>query len=189
MDSSSEITGLVASLRQISDDVRTKFGKLSAEQLNWKPSPESWSVGQCLDHLMTTNRPYVKIVDETLSGNRQTRVMERIPILPGVFGKLLIKYLDPKSERKLKAPLKFQPASSNVPGTIVSDFVKQQGEVAARMEAASGINPERIIISSPAVSVITYSLLDAFRVIETHERRHFAQAERVTQNSHFPGAN
>ncbi len=189
MDASSEITELVAGLSQISDDVRTKFGRLSAEQINWKPGPESWSVGQCLDHLINSNRPYITIVDETLSGQRSTRVIERIPILPGFFGKLLIKSLDPKSVRKLKAPTKFQPASSNVPGTIVSDFVKQQAEVAARMEAAKRISPERIIITSPALSVITYSMLDAFRVIVTHERRHFAQAERVMQNPHFPGAN
>ena len=189
MDASSEITGLVAGLSQISDDVGMKFGGLSAEQLNWKPSLESWSVGQCLDHLINSNRPYITIVDEALTGNRPTRAIERIPVLPGLFGKLLIKSLDPKSVRKLKAPSKFQPASSNVPGTIVSDFVKQQSEVAARMEAAKRLNPDRVIITSPALSVITYSMLDAFRVIVTHERRHFAQAERVIQNPHFPGAN
>jgi len=186
MESSSKIPELVAGLRQVTDDVRATFGHLSVEQLNWKPNPEAWSVGQCLDHLMTSNRPYVRIIDETLSGTRRTRALERLPILPKVFGNLLVNALDPKTVRKLKAPAKFQPASSNVPGTIVSGFIDLQNELVAKIEAAARLNPERIIITSPALSVITYSLFDAFRVIVNHERRHFAQAERVMHAPEFP---
>ena len=45
-------------LRTISDDARASFGSLSGEQLNWKPAADSWSVAQCLDHLIRTNEQF-----------------------------------------------------------------------------------------------------------------------------------
>jgi hypothetical protein len=44
----------------------------------------------------------------------------------------------------------------------------------------------RIIMVSPFVSFITYSVLDGCRLIVTHERRHLEQARRVTQAPEFP---
>jgi len=34
--------------------------------------------------------------------------------------------------------------------------------------------------------VVTYSLMDAYRVIVVHAHRHFQQAQRVTAESGFP---
>jgi hypothetical protein len=34
---------------------------------------------------------------------------------------------------------------------------------------------------------MTYSLMDAYRVIVVHEQRHFQQAQRVTEEAAFPG--
>jgi len=45
---------------------------------------------------------------------------------------------------------------------------------------------EKIVITSPALGAITYSLMDAYRIIVVHEHRHFQQAKRVTEESTFP---
>ena len=42
----------------ITGDAKALFGHLTREQLNWKPAANSWSVAQCLDHLITINREY-----------------------------------------------------------------------------------------------------------------------------------
>jgi hypothetical protein len=39
---------------------------------------------------------------------------------------------------------------------------------------------------SPFVSQITYSVLDGYRLIAAHQRRHFEQAERVATHPAFP---
>src|SRR5678816_4463844 len=119
MISENSVGEIVNGLSGVSEDVKASFGKLTAEQLNWKPSPESWSVGQCLDHLNTTNRSYYRSFDEVINGSRITRFMERLPVLPGLFGNLLVKSLDPEATRKLKAPPAFQASSSSIPTTIV----------------------------------------------------------------------
>jgi len=117
---------------------------------------------------------------------RTSSVWQKLPVLPGLWGKLLIKSLDPSTTRKMKAPKKFEPAQSDVSSSIIHDFVAQQGTVAEKMRATANLDPERIVITSPAVSVVAYSLMDAYRIIAVHERRHFQQAQRVTEESGFP---
>jgi hypothetical protein len=107
-------------------------------------------------------------------------------VLPGIWGKLLIKSLDPVKGRKLKAPKNFRPAQSDISGSVIDDFVAQQATVVQKMKATEHLDLGRIIISSPVTSVVTYSLLDAYRVIAVHEARHFQQAKRVTEESGFP---
>ncbi len=46
---------IISELQKISADTQTTFGKLSPTQINWKPSAEGWSVGQCFEHLIKTN--------------------------------------------------------------------------------------------------------------------------------------
>ena len=130
MISENNISEIIGGLSRVSDDVNATFGKLSADQVNWKPSPESWSVGQCLDHLITTNRSYYKAFDEVINGSKVTQFMERLPILPGLFGNLLIKSLDPEATRKMKAPPAFQASSSAIAATIGSpDLILNLGVV------------------------------------------------------------
>ena len=40
----------------IAADANTLFGHLNAQQINWKPSTDQWSVAQCLEHLITARR-------------------------------------------------------------------------------------------------------------------------------------
>ena len=47
------------SFKDIHNVVLSLAEDLSDEQLNWKPRPESWSVGQCLDHLAVINPFYL----------------------------------------------------------------------------------------------------------------------------------
>jgi hypothetical protein len=109
-------------------------------------------------------------------------------VLPGLAGKLLIKSLDPASTRKLKAPKNFEPAQSEISASIIDDFIAQQQKVIEGMKSTSHLDLEKIVITSPALSAITYSLMDAYRIIVVHEQRHFQQAKRVAAESSFPGA-
>ena len=180
-----DLPGLVAAINNVAADTRSTFAHLSPSQLNWKPSPERWSVVQCFDHLLTTNRGYFPVIDEVLAGRKHT-LWQSMPLLPGLSGKLLIKYLDPASTRKLKAPKSFQPAQSDISPSVLNDFIEQQARIAEKMQATRHLDLEKIVITSPAASAITYSLMDAYRIIVVHEHRHFQQAKRVTEEAAFP---
>jgi hypothetical protein len=179
-----DLSSLIAAANNVASETKNIFGQLSASQLNWKPSADRWSVAQCFDHLLTTNKGYFPIIESVLAGEKQT-FWESMPLLPGLAGKLLIKSLDPASTRKLKAPKRFAPAQSDIRDSIINDFIDQQEKLVERMKATEHLNLEKIIVTSPAAAAITYSLMDAYRIIVVHEQRHFQQAKRVTEESGF----
>ena len=181
-----ELESLVNQADAIANDAQKVFGGLTKEQLNWKPGAERWSVAQCFDHLITTNSGYLPIVDSILNGRKQSSVWQKLPFLSSLWGKMLIKSLDPSQTRKMKAPKRFEPAQSDVSGSIINDFAAQQQKIIEKMKATSNLDLEKIVITSPAASFVTYSLMDAYRIIVVHERRHFQQAQRVTEESGFP---
>lgn len=181
-----ELEALISDARTIAAEARSSFGSLSAEQLNWKPSAERWSIAQCFEHLITSNKGYLPIIEDVRKGKKKSTVWERLPVLPGLAGKLLIKSLDPASARKLKAPKSFQPSQSNLSSAVIDEFVALQDEVIEGMKSTSHLDLKKIVVTSPAASFVAYSMMDAYRIIVVHERRHFQQAQRVAEESGFP---
>src|SRR5215510_434205 len=181
-----DLSGLISAANAIADETRAGFGGLTARQLNWKPAAAQWSVAQCFDHLVTANAAYFPIFEEVLSGEKKNTFWESLPWLPALWGKLLIQGVAPETKRKLKAPKIFHPSSSSVDGAIIRRFIDQQNQVIRYMKASEDLDLEKIIISSPVTNLITYSLMDAYRIIINHERRHFLQAKRVSERDGFP---
>src|SRR5215213_1561959 len=180
-----DLQSVITAANEIAAETKSTFGRLTPTQLNWKPSAERWSVAQCFDHLLTSNKGYFPTIEGVIAGIKPT-FWQRMPALPGLAGKLLIKSLDPKSTRKIKAPKKFQPAQSDIRASVIDDFVDQQARIVEKMKSTEHLDLEKIIISSPVAAAITYSLMDAYRIIVVHEQRHFGQAKRVTEEPTFP---
>ncbi|HWQ35120.1 MAG TPA: DinB family protein [Blastocatellia bacterium] len=180
------LSEMLAETEAIAAEAQQSFGHLDAGQLNWKPGAEAWSVAQCLEHLLVANRAMLRPIDKALAGTWQRTFFERLPVLPGLFGRLLVKSQTPGSGRKFKAPPRASPSASEFDAQIVSRFVTQQGEIAERLKGLERHAAARIVMTSPFISFITYSLLDGCRLIIAHERRHLAQAQRVMETSGFP---
>jgi hypothetical protein len=169
----------------IARDTQSVFGALDEQQLNWRPDATRWSVAQCFDHLLNANREMFQAIDAAMDGSHPPTVWQRLPILPRVFGSLLINSVTPEAKRKLQAPRKAVPSSSAIDGRIIDRFIAYQPEAAARVRSLDGREPARVIMVSPFASFITYSVLDGCRIIAAHQRRHFEQARRVTQEPGF----
>jgi hypothetical protein len=167
-----------AGLHEVARDAQSTFGGLSVKELNWKPDAASWSVAQCFEHLVTGNDLLVDAARRAVS-NGPSSIWQRMPILPGVFGRLLVQTQGPKVTRKYVAPAKAQPVSSEVPGDIIQRFVDQHEATRRWLETIDQRAAERAILISPFVSFITYSVMDGVRLMVAHDRRHFEQARRV----------
>ena len=177
---------VIAEFDAIARDARAVFGRLDARQLNWKPDARSWSVAQCLDHLLTVNHGMLRAMDAAIDAAAPRTIWQRMPVLPRLFGRLLIQSQRPEATRKYTAPAQATPGTSAIDAQIVERFIAHQQEAASRVRSFEGRDLERLIMVSPFVSFITYSVLDGCRLIVTHERRHFEQARRVTQAAGFP---
>ncbi len=180
------LSALLTETAAIAADAQQAFGHLNAQQLNWKPASSSWSVAQCLEHLLNANHPMLRAIDEALAHPHRTRLLERLPVLSGVWGKLMIKVVSPGFKQKLKAPSDARPATGAIDTQVVTRFVSQQHELRERLQRLEHTGMSRVAMTSPFVRWVTYSLLDACRLIVAHERRHLAQAQRVVNSPGFP---
>ena len=183
-----ELGLMLEELSAIGREAREVFGRLSAAQLNWKPSADQWSVGQCFDHLIVTNSTFFKDMEAVAAGTYRPSLWGRVSPLSGFFGRFILKSLDPEKGRKTKAPRVFEPAESHVAADVIERFAAHQGELSARMRATTGADLRGLKVTSPVSPVATYSLLDAYRIVVAHERKHFEQARRVTRMEGFPDA-
>ena len=183
-----ELDALVGELGAIVSEAREVFGALTPAQLNWKPSAERWSVGQCFDHLINTNRTFFADMERVADGTFKSSLWGRVSPLSGFFASMILRSLDPVKGRKSKAPRVFLPASSDVDADVLEKFATHQEELVRRMRATAGVDLRRTMVTSPVAAVATYSLLDAYRIVVAHERKHFEQARRVAEDERFPRA-
>jgi hypothetical protein len=174
-----------AGLQGVSRQTEATFGALSGAQLNWRPDATRWSVAQCVEHLLTSGNQIRRAAEDALSGGRPRTVWERLPILPRVGGRLLIRSLAPEAARTLAAPAAAQPAS-DISADVVRRFVEQHDQLIAWVNALDEEHAARVIMTSPYVDVVTYSVLDACRILIAHDRRHFEQARQAMASPGFP---
>ena len=182
----SDLPTVLAEARLVADETSRTFGRLSAQQINWTPSAGEWSIGQCFDHLIISNRPYFQIIEAIRAGRRR-RVLERVPVVPPrLVARLIMNTLRPDLGRRAKARPAFYPSSSHIAVGIVASFLEQQDRLLRLMEATRSLDLDRIRITWPVISLVTYSLMDAYRIIVAHEQNHFVQARRVMESPGFP---
>lgn len=180
-----EKNDLISELQKISADALEKFGSLSSAQINWRPSAEGWSVGQCFEHLIKANEMFYGDLDKIGEGTRRNSFLENYSPLSGFFGSLLVNSLK-KDERKFKAPTQKIVPPSEIDVNIVEIFAGHQAELIEKIKRTQNVNPNKIKVTSPFMKLVTYKLSDGFQVIVEHEKRHLRQAERVMKASGFP---
>ena len=158
------------------------FLKLSPKQLNWRPSEERWSVGECFEHLMITNSKYIP--------HYQNFVLKGIKNKPVKFshtlvGRMVMNSMKPENKRKSKTLRSFNPIGSVINESIVKDFLHQNNEI---VDLVSRIDMSKLKekITSPFSKYVKYNIGDSLMIVTYHNLRHLQQAERVKSSIDFP---
>ncbi len=183
-----DVPVLIRQADAIAAEVKQIFGALTPSQVNWKPNDTEWSIGQCFDHVIIATTAYFPTLRQIIAGTKKPSFYERLPWLPSIFGPLLIRALSPDAARKARAPKVFHPTHSSVDGQIIGRFLHHQQELRSLMQASNNVDVARTIVTSPASTMITYSLIDAYRIIIVHEQLHLAQAQQLLRSPGFPEA-
>lgn len=167
-------------------EAKLLFGNLSSHKLNWKPSPEKWSIAQCLHHLIVSNSTYYPQLNEVISGRHKNSFYQNIKSVSRFFGNYLIKETGAVVSKPMKSPSPFKPSHSDLPDTILADFDRSQKEFSDIISKLSSADLENTVISSPALFIITYNLQNLLIILAGHEQRHLAQAKAVLNHTGFP---
>jgi len=178
------ISELAATLR----DIGQQCAGLSDAQLNWRPRPGAWSVAQVLEHLVIANESYVIPIQNALGGVGRRTIWQHVPLLPRLYGVLLVAAFSPGASISIQAPELWRPPDGSIDRSVVARLDAQGERLGDLMRRCRDRELTRIIIASPAAPFVVYHLLDAFRIIVAHLRHHAAQVAEIRRAAGFPEA-
>lgn len=180
------IEDLISRTEEARKKLRDNLSGLSPAQLNWKPDPESWSIGQCLDHLVVSDCLYFPAFKKITEEKYQMSFWEKWSPFSRLFGKMLTDQVQEEPRRKMIAPRVLRPSTSKIDPGIYERFNKHLDSLQEYIGLCTQKDLDRIKVSSPVSKFITYSLRNAFRLLTQHEHRHLNQAIRIKQAKEFP---
>jgi hypothetical protein len=171
-------------------DGQALMSELSDEQFSWSPSPDVWSVGQCLEHLNVTAREYLPALDHSIAAAKKYGVYGGGPYNYGWIGPWFAAQLEPPPRRKFKAPPLFQPTARSAPARKRADieaaFRAYQVQFIDRLRQAHGVDLAKAKVRSPAAWWLRFPLGCGFAVMAAHERRHLWQARQLRLRPDWP---
>ena len=164
---------------KITGDFINSFSVLSEEDLNWKSSPDVWSIAENIDHLITLNKTYFPVLANLNKGNYKLPFIARFGFVVTFFGNMILKSVQPDRKIKTKTFAIWKPSKSSYKKSILGRFEEHQSRLKQEILMVEDRIKENAVISSPANKNIVYKLETAFDIIVTHEKRHFEQANEV----------
>jgi hypothetical protein len=168
-----ELEEFRAQFEALSADAGTLVTPLSDTQFAWSPSPDVWSVAQCIEHLNVTARAYLPSLDEGIASAIRSGVYGTGPFTYNVLGRLMVRSMEPPPFWRFKAPVVFAPPATpqtqRTRSEIMAGFRGYQVQYIDRLRQANGVD-----------------LGSGFALQIAHERRHLWQARQLMARTDFP---
>lgn len=190
--STSEATGLdLAELRRrivaTAERAEGVAAELDEAAMAWSPPGGGWSVGQVLEHLVTTDREYLGKMRPAIAGaRRRGGGGTSRPWKPTWVGGMIARATDPAATKRVPTPRRFRPAGPPRPD-VAARFRASREELAALLDEVGGLDLRRVRVVSPVSALVRMNLGDAFLILTLHGERHLQQIARVTGAPGFPG--
>jgi len=163
------------------DKLEKDVSGLSNEQLHYKPAPDKWSVSQCLEHIILTEKMLTGYVKQTMG---QPANPERRSELKMTDDDIMKAITD--RSFKAQAPKEIAPKAEGKytdPAVAIKELQDQRREIIAYIEGLSLEDMRNHVTDSPFGPVDGYhSLL----YIPGHTARHTLQIEEIMSDQNFP---
>lgn len=166
--------------RETMDNLEKSISGLSQEQMQFNPSDSTWSVSQCVEHIILTEN----MIFEMLKGymEQPANPERRKEIV--YSDEEIIAFLTDRTE-KYKAPEILQTKGKyNDPETALQDLEKQRAEILELIQNTDLEELRNHVNDSPAGAADAYQSL---LFIAGHTARHTLQIEEVKADKSFPG--
>ncbi len=180
------IDQLIEETKASIDTVENTFLKLSEAELNYKISPEKWSIAECFEHINISNEHYHRLFEKKIG--KYPKNTQKETFKSGRMGLYFTKMLKPINGdlgKPTKTVKKFKPSTetgslSTINGhKAINYFLKEQKKLLVLLEESRLVNLEKIRIKSALGSWLLFKLGDAFTFMVGHTQRHIIQAQNV----------
>ncbi|MGH9146564.1 MAG: DinB family protein [Vicinamibacterales bacterium] len=176
-----ELRAYLEQLAAIERDARRLLDGLTDAQLTWRETHTTWSVADCLNHLLVTGGHSTKAIRRALADARSRRLTGSGPFRHGMVGNWFVRLMDAPPGVKFKAPKAYRPELEMTVAEIVTGFFGLQQELTRILSEADGIDLARTKVDNPVMPWFRLSLGQEFALTMAHERRHVWQAWRVRE--------
>jgi hypothetical protein len=155
---------------------------LTEDQLNQQPEAGSWSVAQCLNHLVINGQLMIPRLAWGIAQARQKGWLGTGPFQYGWLGNWFVRQVTDAANpprRRFPAPRTFAPTEHHDPSVLLEEYLLLQDHWQGLLEKADGIDLSRVRVASAATRFLRLQLGQWFALLVGHQERHLGQAERV----------
>ena len=185
------IDHLLSQTSQLKADLESWFYYASAEDLNHKPGPSSWSALECLEHLTLSNTFYLRQINKRVENPNAPK--GHLTKGPGLLGKLLRDATAPDGSLNIKFKMKtfvsatprteLDPQAVLLPRVVLENYLDDLQQLTDLLEKSRGLHLRSIKISSFLGRWFPLSLANAFPFLIAHNQRHLLQAKRAIETT------
>jgi len=173
------IASTILEIDQITERFKNEFSDCTSEQIWYKPSSDTWSIAENIQHLIVLNSSYFPIFSHLLGGTYRAPWSGKFSIIYNYLGKIILKSVNEDRSKKIRTFPLWLPDKNPSAGDILEKFELHQAALRDWVIRLSPLLGKGTVINSPANKLITYTLDDALKIMITHERRHLNQAIEV----------
>ena len=174
-----EISRIIGDFEQAKTSARSVFDGLGSIQLTQRPSPNQWSIAECLAHLNLTARVQVDALKSAIEKGLARNLLAggEKPRYSWISRKI-IAMTEPPPSRKQKAPKRLVPIEFTLQG-LLPEFLKLQDELIACAHRSAPLDLVRAKVAFPFFRLLRFNLGAYFHIVAAHQRRHLWQAEQA----------
>jgi len=173
-------------LEELQGEILGLLRPLDDPQINWRPEPWMWSIGQCVDHLTRTNGLVLAPLHAALAQARVRGRAGQEPFHYGFLSRWFLRSLSPESKQRVKTPRKYTPAPEHRTTLLEKEFTRVQQDLLSALAASDGLDLGRVFVRSPALWLLRVPAGIWFAGLAAHEARHLRQARAVRDHPAFP---
>jgi hypothetical protein len=165
----------------MSTEAQALVHSAGAEFCTQRPSPGSWSVAECLEHLNISADAYFPVWQQVIANAGPRKTELNAPYRTDFWGRLLSWILEPPARIRSKTPTSFEPEASTTVDAALSGFLERQQRMIATLHRCRGRSIDHVRMSSPVDRRIRYSIWSSFVIVAAHQRRHLWQAGQAVE--------
>jgi uncharacterized damage-inducible protein DinB len=155
--------------------------KLSDEQWNFKPAPDRWSVGECAEHIMLSERLIFGSVERALAADAnadwEAKTQGKSEFLERVL---------PDRSRKAQAPEPIQPGKQNLTRAEIMARFKELRAKSLKFAETTELPLKQHTVDHPFPVFNTLNAYQWLIYVPLHHIRHNQQIDEVLASPGFP---
>ena len=151
--------------------------KKTTEELNWKESPEKWSVLECIEHLNRYGDFYIPEIEKTIANSKyKFDIKFKSGVLGNYFAQSML------SKEKLNKMNTFKdknPLNSKFTPIVIDVFINQQLKFIDLLNKSKKVNLTKEKVKITFTKWIRLRLGDTLKFVIYHNCTHLFQIEKI----------